>query len=259
MKIAILYICTGRYNQFFADFHQSCEEHFLKGTAELEYFVWTDDLNLCDASNVHLIKKECAGFPADSLFRFEMFLQVEDLLREFDYIYFLNANAKIVEPVGTEILPDERGLVAALWPTREAQPAWRFPYERNRKSLAYIAPHHPPYFYYMGGINGGTSEEYLGMVKTCACNIRTDYDNGIIAAVHDESHINRYLREHSCKVVSREYCWPEERKPIGFQPKIIFRDKVKVDPYFNKGRDNSFFGKVKKTFKIAKRAVVWYL
>lgn len=259
MRTAILYICTGQYNQFFADFYKSCERYLLKGLCELEYFVWTDDLKLCDAENVHLIEKKCAGFPADSLFRFEMFLQVKEQLRNFDYIYFFNANAEFVEPVGTEILPDKSELVAAKWPSRENQPAWRHPYERNKKSLAYIAPFHPPYHYYMGGINGGTSQAYLEMVETCAHNIRIDYDNGIVAVVHDESHINRYLREHACKVIPREYCWPEEWKQANLQPKIIFRDKVKVDPYFNKGRDQSFFGNIKKAFSIARRAIMWYI
>ena len=29
MKIAILYICTGRYAQFFHDFYQSAKQYFL--------------------------------------------------------------------------------------------------------------------------------------------------------------------------------------------------------------------------------------
>ena len=105
MKVAILYICTGKYNQFFKGFFESCEKYLLKDIAQLEYYVFTDDMSLSDEANVHLIKKECAGFPADSLFRFDMFLQVRQELEKTDYIYFFNSNAEFKAPVGKELLP----------------------------------------------------------------------------------------------------------------------------------------------------------
>ncbi len=46
---------------------------------------------------------------------------------------------------------------------------------------------------------------------------------------------------------------------VDFSPKIIFRDKVKLDPYFNKGRDYSLKGKLKKTVSVIYRAIRWYL
>ena len=58
MKIAILYICTGRYNQFFTDFYKSSESFFLLGTSKT-YFVWTDDEKLAsNYDNVRIIKKK---------------------------------------------------------------------------------------------------------------------------------------------------------------------------------------------------------
>lgn len=117
MKVAILYICTGKYNQFFKGFFESCEKYLLKDIAQLEYYVFTDDMSLSDEANVHLIKKECAGFPADSLFRFDMFLQVRQELEKTDYIYFFNSNAEFKAPVGKELLPlNGEKLVGAEWP-----------------------------------------------------------------------------------------------------------------------------------------------
>lgn len=262
MKIAILYICTGKYNQFFQGFYESCEEHFLKGDADKEYFVFTDDMSLSKARNVHLIFKQCAGFPADSLFRFEMFLRVREELTHFDYIYFFNSNAQFLQPVGSEILPsDGKLLVGAEWPgnRKPCKHPMFFPYERNKRSTAYVKPFgRKPYIYYMGGLNGGVAASYIEMTETLAQNIRSDYDRGIVALVHDESHINKYYREHSCKVLSAEYCYPEEWISDGFAPKIIFRDKVKVDKYFNKGRDRSIKGKIKKGIIVVARAIAWY-
>lgn len=254
----MLYICTGRYNQFFKGFYESAEKYFLSGIAEKEYFVFTDDMNLCTEKNVHLNYKKYEGFPLDSLFRFDMFLRVKSELSKFDYIYFFNSNAEFREPVGIEILPDESGLAMGIWPRREEQLPIFYPYERNKKSLAYVKPFGRNYIYYMGGLNGGKSENYLQMIETLSKNIRDDYNRGIIACVHDESHINAYLRTHPCKKIGKEFCWPEEWK-CDFQPKMVFRDKVKLDSYFNKGRDHSLWGKAKKAFGMVKRAIIWYI
>ena len=260
MKIAILYICTGRYNQFFREFYNSCEKYFLTD-AEKKYFVWTDDENLAvGCNNVKIIKKQCAGFPADSLFRFEMFIQAENELREFDFIFFFNANALLLQPIGTEILPDESGLSMGIWPgKREHQHPMFYPYERNRKSLAYVAPYGKDYTYYMGGINGGTSEAYLQMIRTLSHNIRSDYERGIIAKVHDESHLNAYLRTHPCKKLGREYCLPGEWRTENESPKMIFRNKVLIDPYFNKGRRFTSWARFCKGCSILWYVFRWYL
>ena len=258
-KIAILYICTGKYNQFFKGFYESAMRHFFTDYEKI-FFVWTDNDHLADGlPNVRVIHKECAGFPADSLFRFEMFLQVEEELRKFDYIYFIQSNAKFLQPVGKEILPNESGLAMGIWGGKELRrPACLYPYERNRKSLAYVAPYGKHYVYYMGGINGGRTEDYLQMVHTLAKNIRDDFKRGIIAKVHDQSHINAYMRTHKCKIIPQEYCWPEEWT-ANFQPKMIFRDKVRLDPYFNKGRSFSITARIKKAYNMTWNAIRWYL
>lgn len=259
MKIAILYICTGKYNQFFQCFYESARRFFLVDS-EKTFFVWTDDDSIGEGkTDVEIIHKECAGFPADSLFRFEMYLQAEEKLRQFDYIYFIQANALFLQPVGEEILPDESGLAWGIWGGKmQKKPVCFYPYERNKKSLAYIAPYGKYYVYFMAGINGGTPQRYLEMSRTLADNIRDDYNRGIIAKVHDQSHINAYLRNHPCKIITPEYCWPEEW-PSDFEPKMIFRDKVKVDPYFNKGRKHSITANIVKVFAMIWHAVRWYL
>lgn len=260
MKIAILYICTGRYNMFWDGFYKSSEEYFLKDEAEKEYFVFTDNMDLCKDSRVHLHYRECQGFPFDSLFRFELFLSIENEIKDFDYIYFFNANAQFLAPVGNEMLPDETGLAAALWPHNHAflNHSFFYPYERNKESLAYIPPFDGPYYYFMGGINGGRRKDYLAMVKELNNNIASDYEKGIVAVVHDESHINHYLHHHKCKILPSELAWPEDWK-ASVTPRLIFRDKKCFGDYFVKGRDRSFKGKFKFLLKKIQWASSWYL
>lgn len=258
MKVAILYICTGKYRQFFEGFYASAKKYFLKGIAEVEYFVFTDDMALTTAEDVHLYYRECQGFPMDALMRYDMFLSIKDELKPFDYLFFFNSNMLFVAPVGKDFLPEEEGLGAILNIGYIHRPACLYPYERNKKSTAYIGPHLKEYHLYMSGLNGGKTKDYLKMSEVLSRNIHKDLDNGIIAIYHDESHLNKYLTEHSCKRYEPSYAYPEGRA-FPYQPKVIIRDKTKLDPYFNKGRDLSLRGKIKKAIWMAWRAVSWYL
>ena len=261
MRVAILYICTGRYNQFFKGFYESAEKYFLCGIADKEYFVFTDDMDLSSEKNVHLNYKKYEGFPLDSLFRFDMFLRVESEISQFDYAYFFNANMIFVKEVGTEFLPKNTEMTAVLHPGYFNKPSWMYPYERNKKSLAYIAPHGKNYHYYMGSLNGGTAKAFIEFSKECSKRTHEDFDNGIVAMVHDESHLNKYMRDVNGEGLSVEYAVPEGWN-IPFMPKIIIRDKAKAFPDcvdFTKGRDHSLWGKVKKALGIAKRAIMWYV
>jgi hypothetical protein len=259
MKVAILYICTGKYNQFFSGFYESAQKYFLKDIAEIEYFVFTDNLKLSNEKNVHLFERQCQGFPLDSLFRFDMFVSLSDRLKDFDYCFFFNANMLFVNSVGKEFLPENEGLMAVIHPGFFNKPDARLPYERNSQSTAYIPKEkNKLYKYYMGSLNGGRTDDFLMLAKTCSDNTHNDYDRGIIAQVHDESHLNKYMSTHKCLGLSPAYAYPEGWK-LPFTPKIIIRDKVKIDPYFNKGRDFSLKGRIVKGTKILIHMLKWYL
>jgi len=253
MKIAILYICTGRYAQFFDGFYESAEKFLLPGM-EKRYFVFTDQEQLTTAENVELLIRPCRGFPEDSLFRFDRFLEIKDKLKDYDYTFFFNANMRFVAPVGEELL--EERLTAVLHPGYYDKPAWRYPYERNKQSKAYIPAHEGNYNYYMGSLNGGRTADYLALAETCSRHIHEDWDKGIVACYHDESHLNHYLREHNCKPLSPAYAYIEG-KDLPFEPKILLIDKTRLDPYFNKGRDFSLWSRLKKGLGIVASATFW--
>ena len=94
IKIAILYICTGKYEIFWKDFYSSSEQYFLPEYSK-EYFVFTDSPNINDTAsmNVHKIYQHNLGWPDNTLERFDMFSRIIDQLKDFDYIFFFNANA----------------------------------------------------------------------------------------------------------------------------------------------------------------------
>lgn len=258
MRIAILYICTGQYSQFFQPFYESAETFFMKGQAEKHYFVFTDDRQLSQAANVTLIYRECQGFPLDSLFRFDMFLSIEEQLKAYDYCFFFNSNMKFLKPVGQEFLPEKEGLMAVLHSGYYRKPYWAYPYERSPKANAYIPPHDKPYHYFQGCLNGGKTELFLEFARTCSEETHEDYNKGIIALVHDESYLNKYMHYHPCVPMSPSYAYPEG-KHLPVEPIILQIDKRKVSTYFhNKGYSPSYWAKFKKGIRIFKNILRWY-
>ena len=123
IKVAILYICTGKYSRFFADFYTSAKKYLLNDVAHVEYFVFTDDQNIVETEDVHIIHKESRGFPYDTLFRFDMFLSIEKELEAFDYAFFFNSNMVFVDHIGLDLIPKEEGLAAVIHPGYYNKPA----------------------------------------------------------------------------------------------------------------------------------------
>jgi len=79
--IAILYICTGKYDVFWKQFYKSCRKRFIPDYSK-DYYVFTDAEILYkeEQGNVHKIKQECLGWPFDTLMRFQMFLRFFSLV-----------------------------------------------------------------------------------------------------------------------------------------------------------------------------------
>ena len=236
MKIAVLYICTGKYSVFWKTFYQSAQQYFLP-EYEKYYFVFTDNLQIRDTDNIYVKYEYPKGFPLDSLLRFDMFLSVKDQLLEMDYIYFFNSNMQFVKLIGEEILPTQvdSGLVALIHPGNYNKNKEQYPYERNLKSTAYIKYNNiDAYQYYMGSLNGGKTIDYIKLVEECSKSVNLDMENGIMAIYHDESHLNRYLHNKDVLMLSPEFGFPEESK-IPFDPKIIILNKIKHSgKYFDK-------------------------
>ena len=241
MKIAILYIATGDYSIFWKDFYTSSEIFFIPNIPK-HYFVFTDSQDIRSSEDVSVIFKKCEGFPKDSLFRFQMFLTIKDRLKSFDYIYFFNSNMMFLGFVGDEFLPknnlQENGLIGVLHPGHSDKNYLWYPYDRNAESKAFIPfVRNKKYSYFMGGVNGGLSVDYLRLIEACTINIEKDLKFGYIAIYHDESHLNRYFFENNCKILPSEYGWIEGKKsdkPI----KILIRDKTRFSSMFRKQSTN---------------------
>jgi len=246
-RIAILYICTGNYTVFWRDFHRTAEKFFLPDRHR-EYFVFTDgELKDID-EHVHVIYQENLGWPKNTLMRYEMFQRIIDRLKTFDYIYFFNANVSFCEPIGSEFLPENEGLLAVIHPGFYLEDRKAYLYETNLKSTAYISENEGQY-YFMGGVNGGKSENYIKLINCISEQINKDLENGIIAVWHDESQINRYLIGKKVKVMSSSYGYPENWN-LPFEKKILIREKGNYGGHaFLRGEKISLLQRIRNIFK----------
>lgn len=211
--IGILYICTGPYILFWEDFYKSFEKKFLPNI-EKKYYVFTDskDIYGLENENVNRYDLSAQPWPLITLLRFSTFLSIEEEIEKCDYLMFSNANI-VCDTLITqeEFLPREdlqEELFVTTHPGYQGKSNVRFPYDRNKKSLAYI-PWNCGKDYVIGAMFGGTSRSFIKMSKILKKRIEEDLKNNIIAKWHDESHLNRYIvGRNDVRVLSPSYCYP---------------------------------------------------
>lgn len=231
-KVAILYIATKRYVTFWEDFYRSCEKYFLPN-AQKTYFLFTDAKQIEALENVKKIPHKFLGWPQETLFRFQTFLTQKKELEKFDYIYFINGTMAPRRLIGNEIFPSqEQGLMVTLHPGGYRQKREKYTYDNNPASTAYIAPNQGKH-YFMGGFNGGTSSAFLHLMQQLDKATQSDYEKGIVALWHDESHLNKYMLDKNPLILSPIYAYPERCKKgpmmeFSGSYKMIIKDKRDV-------------------------------
>jgi len=221
MKICILTIATNKYIQFVERLLDNIEENFLNGH-DIECLLFTDHEIEESSENVKISHIDHEPWPMPTLKRYNYFMKEKDFISQFDYCYYFDVDMGIVDKVGDEILSD---LVATQHPYQTFYPKEQRSYDKNSKSLAYVAPGEEGENYYAGGFNGGSTKCFLEMSKVIADRVNKDLENGVIALWHDESHMNRYLIDNPPTLsLTPSYCFAEEQMKnpqYPYEPKII--------------------------------------
>ena len=213
MKIGVLVIATGRYDQFFEPLYDSFEEHFLPGHQKI-YFYLTDSTQEDLPYNVDKYYIERKGFPGDTLFRYKYFLSIEKeiIASGVDCLYYTDVDMKAIYKMGDEILPTtEKPIIAVAHPGFYKK-GLGTP-ETRKISNAYINPKEKRKYYIAGGFQGGFTKEYLTLSKNISDMIDDDYSKGIIPVWNDESMWNRYYTTNlnKYKILTPSYVYPESK------------------------------------------------
>ena len=235
-KIALLSVCLNpEYHQYLAPMIESARKFLLKGS-ELEFLVWSDiPLQTDLGKGVTIFPTEPMGWPAPTLCRYGLFLEQAEKLKEYDYVFYCDADMLFVSRVGEEILGE--GLTAAQHPMYALSREYHPPYEPNSKSTAYIPrvgrtlqdkdKKRFESLYFAGGFQGGRPEVFIKAMREMKKNIDTDLSKGYISIWNDESHWNKYLFKNPPAIVlSPSYIYPDSLIKQYYQTKIWGRSYV---------------------------------
>ncbi len=245
-RLAVLFICTGKYDIFWERFYRECETSFYPNN-DKHYFVFTDSQTIIQHSveNVTVYYQIKTGWPYDTLLRFQWFMSIQDRLREYDVCYYFNANTTFRHIVTKEVIPfptEDNPILLWCHPNsfndelgESAHP------ERNPLSTAYI-PEGTRCRCYGGGFFGGLSRAFIEMCQELRDNIQQDLTNGIIAVWHDQSHLIKYGTSHPHIEVPKgivseeEYVRDEEKICVVFMNKEHFGGNINLRGYSFKER-----------------------
>lgn len=241
-KVGVMIVCVNQhYWQYAKPVIDDVKSYFLPGH-EVEIMLWSDMPNYPETKDVNygttIFPVESVGWPYPTLMRYHMFLQQEEYLKKFDYLFYLDLDMRIVNLVGDEILGE--GLTMAQHPMYATRKEWWYPYEPNKDSSAFIKqpgrvievdgkPLFQP-LYAAGGFQGGVAEKFIDAMRWMKGSIDKDLNKNYIARWNDESHWNRYLFDNPpTNVLSPSYVYPDSMineyyKPLwgcDYPPKII--------------------------------------
>jgi hypothetical protein len=228
--LAIIFIGTNKYFQYFKDYYESFEKFFLPETTK-HFFVFTnvtsENLNL--KNNISTIFTEHEKWPLPSLNRYKYIFSIAENLKNYDYILYVDADMKVADVITEdEFFNDinKKSLFAVQHPGFYNS---KGTFETNPKSLACVNHDDDLSIYWQGCLWGGTTTEVLKMCKILSERAEIDLKNGIIAVWYDESHLNKYFVENKNLIgtLYPGYAYPEN-SGMSFIPKIIHLSKDNV-------------------------------
>lgn len=236
-KVGLMFVCINQqYWQYAKPVIDGVRNLFLPGH-ETEIMMWADLAQYPESKDVtfgadKVFPTESVGWPYPTLMRYHLFLQQEEYLKKFDYLFYLDLDMRVVNIVGDEIFGD--GLTAAEHPMYSVRKELWPPYEPNPDSACYIKrpgmlideggkPRFKP-LYYAGGLQGGKTSEFIKAMHALKKLIDTDMSKNYIPVWNDETAWNKYLSENPPSVV--------------LSPSYVYPDSM-IDEYYKKvwGRD----------------------
>lgn len=256
-KVALVFICLNPLYWEFVHEMVSGATKFLLPSHEKDFFFWTDiPQNLMDAErsiteefnkklpeihrdrefhlkripdiiqgikevrelpNIKIIPTEATEWPYPTLLRYNLFLQQEEQLKDYDYIFYCDIDMKFEAIVGDEVLGD---ITACQHPMYALRKEYWPPYEPNENSASYIKrpgriitdngqDRFMP-LYYAGGFQGGKASNFIQAMKDCKALVDSDLNKGYIPIWNDETVWNKWLSDHPAdKILTPAYIYPD--------------------------------------------------
>lgn len=239
-KVGVMFICINQpYWVYGPPVIEGVRQFFLPGH-DVEVMMWADLGAYPESKDVtwgadKVFHTESIGWPYPTLMRYHLFLQQEEYLKKFDYLFYLDLDMRIVNIVGDEILPKE-GVMASQHPMYALDKKFNPPYEPNKDSASFIprpgrvvhdngTPRFQP-LYFAGGFQGGRTEAFIKAMQGTRDLLDKDLKQNYIPIWNDETAWNRYLFDNPPEVVlDPSYVYPDSMIEQYYKP-IWGRDYV---------------------------------
>lgn len=246
-RIAIFSIFTGNYSVFYKQFAKSIEFDFLPD-CDKHFFICADKKlkNVrCARDKVTQYIIDDMPFPYITLLRYKIFNeQINDAINDYDYVFFLNSNARCSTQITCSDINLENDYTFTLHDTHFNESVDEKPFERNTISTACFSNSWVNPEYVGGRFFGAKPNKFKEMFLALEKNVEIDLENDFISVWHDESHLNWYYNTHkenlSHNLLSVNYHVQEQHnhRECFTDKKIWYVDK-------NKRRYKKMFGKKK--------------
>ncbi|XP_068580371.1 N-acetyllactosaminide alpha-1,3-galactosyltransferase-like [Cebidichthys violaceus] len=210
-SVALTVFAVGRYlDAYLGTFLTSAEQHFMLGL-RVTYYVFTDQpekvpvIELAPQRSLKVVRVEKNSRWQDiSMMRMKTISDTieSEIRHRCSYVFCFDVDQEFMGRFGSEVLGDSVALLHAWY---YKLPKYRFTYDRNPKSTAYMVTGD---YYYHAAIFGGLCKNVKDLADYCFLSIMEDKLNDVEALWHDESHLNKYFWLHKpSRLVSPEYCW----------------------------------------------------
>lgn len=256
VEVSFVTIATGRYIEFWKA-QVSSAKKFLDHQKPLEFIILTDQVDLVENfksdftrnTNWNVVVKfvEHQIWPFPTLYKFKHILKYQTLVSgklvwhlDADMLF---ANANILKELNKYL--DSRKMILVRHPgyfrsngikkislylsrpnfilrdikiliSEKGLGSW----ENDERSLAFVEKRQRKH-YVCGGSWGGTRDVFINFSRTISERIDKDYNSGIIARFHDESHINWYAANYDCILLTPSYCFEDTYRNLKGIPREI--------------------------------------
>ena len=211
-RIAIFSIFTGNYTVFYKQFVKSIAFDFLP-ECDKHFIICTDkkleNVRCVDGKVTQYIIDDMP-FPYITLLRYKIFNeQINDAINDYDYVFFLNSNARCFTQITCSDINLESDYTFTLHDNHLNESCEEKPFERNEISTACFSDSWVNPEYVGGRFFGAKPSKFKEMFLTLEKNVKIDLENDFISAWWDEGHLNwfynTYKKDMSHNLLSVNY------------------------------------------------------
>ena len=223
MKIAICTISTDAYWDKYPALRKSIDTHFLTKYS-VHNFVYTDAIS----SHDEVFHISHLPSPLITLMKFNLLVQKQHILRNFDLLYFVDGDCIVVDDIDEEVFPTlETPIVVTKHPWQDYNSEQ---YDTNPQSTAYVSDSGNNH-YLQACFFGGYANSVLEMATEVNEMIKQDLKTRYIAKWFDESYMNKFLLNKPVKLLSSGYAYPDPEKwhsRPNVKPKIVHQNNFSL-------------------------------